>query len=103
FEQLHGLTRHDGRDGVLVDELRVAVAAEQDAEIVEPGHDPLKLDPVHQENRKGDLVLADMVEESVLEVLRTLARHRSRLVSRCHWSWPPAARYCSTAVAAALD
>ncbi len=97
LEQLHGMARHDGGDGVLVDELGMAVAAEQDAEVVEPGHNALQLDAVDQENRERGLVLAHAVEESVLEVLRTLARHRSRLVSRCRWSWRSAGRYCSTA------
>jgi hypothetical protein len=33
--------RHDGGDRVLVDELRMAVAPQEHAEIVEPGHKAL--------------------------------------------------------------
>jgi hypothetical protein len=45
------------------------VAAQQDAEIVEPGDDALELDSVDQENRHRGLVLTNMVEEDVLEIL----------------------------------
>src|SRR4029079_7068742 len=65
--ELNGLTGHDGRDGVLVDELRMSVAAEQDAEIVEPGHDALQLHPIHEKDRQRSLVLANMIEKSVLK------------------------------------
>src|SRR3546814_8519945 len=42
--------RHDRRDGVLVDQLRLAVAAQQHREIVEPGDDSLKLDARSEEH-----------------------------------------------------
>src|SRR5205085_11148481 len=35
--QLNRSNRHDGGNGVLVDELNLAVAAQQDTEIIEPG------------------------------------------------------------------
>ena len=41
FEELDRLRRHDRRDRVLVDELRMRVAPQQHAEIVEPGNDAL--------------------------------------------------------------
>ena len=67
--EMHRLTRHDGRDGVLVDELRVPVAPQQDAEIVEPGDDALQLHAVDQEDRQRRFVLAHMVQERVLKAL----------------------------------
>ena len=66
FEQLDRVTGHDGRYRVLVDELRVAIATQEHAEIIEPGHHALQLDAVHQENREWDLGLADVIEECVL-------------------------------------
>src|SRR5262252_6643519 len=69
FEQLDRMTRHDRRDGVLVDQLRVSVTPQQHAEIIEPSHDPLQLHAVHQEDRERRLVLADVVEKGVLQIL----------------------------------
>jgi hypothetical protein len=60
------MTRHDRRDGMLVDELRMTVASQQHAEIIEPRDHTLQLHPIHQEDGEGSLVLADMVEEGVL-------------------------------------
>src|SRR5690242_9996427 len=42
FEQLDRVTRHDRRDGVLVDELGMPVPSQQHAEIIEPGNDALQ-------------------------------------------------------------
>ena len=75
LEKLDGMTRHDGRNGVLVDELRVSVAPQQHAEIIEPGHHALQLDAVHQEDGERDLVLADVIEKRVLQVLRAVGSH----------------------------
>ncbi len=69
FEKLNGMARHDGRNGVLVDKLRVSVAPQKDAKIIEPGHDTLQLHPVHQEYGQRGLILADVIEESVLQIL----------------------------------
>src|SRR5262249_17028036 len=41
LHEVHGLSRHDRGDGVFIDELRVTVASQKNAEIVEPGDDPL--------------------------------------------------------------
>src|SRR5215203_7292268 len=65
-EELHRAARHNRRDRVFVDQLRVAVTAQEYAEIVEPRHDALQLHPIHKENREGNLVLTDIVEERVL-------------------------------------
>ena len=75
FEQLDRMTRHDGRDRVLVDELGMPIAPQQHAEIIEPGHDALQLDAVHQEDRERSFVLADMVEEGVLQILCAFGCH----------------------------
>ena len=61
--------RHDGRNCVLIDELGMPVAAQQYAEIVEPGDNALELDAVDQEYRYWRLVFANIVKEYVLEVL----------------------------------
>src|SRR5437588_11873828 len=76
------MTRHDRGYGVLVDELRVPVAPQQHAKIVEPGHHALQLDAVHQEYRERRLVLAYVVEEGVLQVLGAVGRHRRCSVIR---------------------
>ena len=69
FEQLDRMTGHNGRDGVLVDELRMTIATQQHAEIIEPGHHALQLDSVHQKNGERNFGLADVIEKSVLQVL----------------------------------
>src|SRR2546423_14888766 len=66
---MHRRTRHDRRYGVLVDELRVTVAAQQHAEIIEPRHDTLQFHPVDQKYRQWRLVPAYMVQERVLKTL----------------------------------
>src|SRR6476619_3579521 len=67
---------------MLVDKLRVPVASQEHAEVIEPGHDALQLHSVHQEDRERCLVLANMVEEGVLEVLCAFGRH-----CRCSIFW----------------
>jgi hypothetical protein len=71
------LAGHDGRDRVLVDQLRMTVTPQQDAEIVEPRDNPLQLDPIDEEDRQGRLVLADVIEKGVLEALCTFSSHGS--------------------------
>jgi hypothetical protein len=51
---------------VLVDELGMPIAPQQYTKIIEPSDNPLKLDPVYEENRERRLVLAYIVEERVL-------------------------------------
>ena len=69
------MTRHDGRDGVLVDELRMAVATQQHAEIIEPGHHALQFDAVHQKDGERNFGFADVIEEGVLQVLCAIGCH----------------------------
>jgi len=76
-----GLRRHDRGYGVFVDELRVPVAAKQDAKIVERGDDTRQLDAVDEKDRQRNLLLADGVEEEILEILGALGHAgRSDLV-----------------------
>jgi hypothetical protein len=75
FEHLDRRGRHDCRDGVLVDQLRMSVAAQKHAEIVEPGDKALQLDAVDQKNRNLVPALAHMVQEGVLQILRFFRRH----------------------------
>src|SRR5215467_1656557 len=75
FEELDGVTRHDGRNCVLVDELGMPIPSQQHAEIVEPGHNALQLDAVHQKDGEWDFAFADVIEEGVLQILRTIGCH----------------------------
>src|SRR5690606_6790244 len=49
--QLHRLAWHDGRDRVLVHELRMAIAAQQYTKIVERRYNAGEFDAVDQKNR----------------------------------------------------
>jgi hypothetical protein len=69
------LARHDGRDGVLVDELDLAFPAQQDAEIVKPCHNTLELYAIDQKDGQRNLLLADGVQKNVLEVLFFIVGH----------------------------
>ena len=60
---------HDSRYRVFIDQLRMTVAPQQDAEIVEPRDDALQFDAVDQEHRYWDLILSDVVEKGVLKIL----------------------------------
>src|SRR5215213_4601825 len=93
FEQLDGMPGHDGRYRVLVDELRMAVPAQQHAEVIEPSDHPLELDAVHEKDRERNFILPDMVEKGVLKVLRAIARHRSCLASPRRRSWLSGRQY----------
>jgi hypothetical protein len=52
FEHLHRLARHDRRDGVLVDKLRMTIATQQDAEIVERRNNAREFYTVDEKNRQ---------------------------------------------------
>src|SRR6185437_8647738 len=69
FEELDRLRRHHGRDRMLVDELRVGVAAKQNAEVIEPSNDTLEFHTVHQKYCNRRLVLPNVIEEHVLNIL----------------------------------
>ena len=64
---------------MLVNELDLPVPFQQHAEIVEPGYNALELDPVHQKDGDGDLVLPDMVQKRILKVLFFLCHFPSSL------------------------
>ena len=75
IEQLDRLNRHDRGDRMLVDKLRMVIAFEQNTEIVEPGDNSLELDAVHEKDRDRHFSFADVIEEDVLETVRSLASH----------------------------
>jgi hypothetical protein len=54
---------------VFIDKLALPVTAQQHTKIVEPGDHTLKFDTVDQEHGHRDLVLANMVQECILQVL----------------------------------
>jgi hypothetical protein len=54
---------------MFVDKLRLAVAPQQQGEIVEPGDDSLKLHAFHQKHGDGGFASAQGVEENILEIL----------------------------------
>src|SRR5690606_20838086 len=56
-------------------QLRLAVPTQKHTEVVEPGHNALKLDAVHQEDGQRSFRLADAVQEGVLKVLSFVLRH----------------------------
>ena len=66
FEQLDGSARHDRRDRMLVDKLRMAVAPEQQTEIVKPGDNALQLHPIDQKDRQWRFGFANVIEKRVL-------------------------------------
>src|SRR3569833_972447 len=74
--------RHHGGDRVLVDQLALAVAAQQDAEIVEPGDVALELHAIDQKDGDGAFGFADSVEERVLKVLLFIAHGFAHCFSR---------------------
>src|ERR1700677_4037450 len=69
------MARHDRRDSVLVNELRMPVAAQEHAEIIEPGHHALQFDAVDQEDGQRNFALADVIEECVLQILCAVGCH----------------------------
>ena len=71
-----------------------AMATQQNAEIVEPSHDALQLVPVHEEDRERNFGLADVVEESVLEVLLSFGGHGRSFHFLARGPRVPAGRYC---------
>jgi len=66
IKQLYGLARHDRRYCVFVDELGVAIPAQQNAKIVEPSYDTLQLYPVDEEDCQRRLVFPYIIQECVL-------------------------------------
>src|SRR5438552_951301 len=63
FEQLDRLSRHDGRNGMLVYELGMTIPPQQHTEIIEPSNDPLQLNSIDEKDRQRDFGLSNMVEK----------------------------------------
>jgi hypothetical protein len=57
---------------MFVNQLGLAVTAQQNREIVKPGYDPLKLYAFHEKHRDCGLVLAQIVEENILQIIRLI-------------------------------
>ena len=74
-EKLNCLVWHDGRYGMFVDQLRLPVAAQQDAEIVKPGYHSLQFDAAYQKNSHWHFLFSDVVEKGVLKILGPVCRH----------------------------
>jgi hypothetical protein len=73
--ELDGRGRHDGRNRVLVNQLRLTVAAQQHAEIIEPADDALKLDAIDQKYGQRGFRFADTVQKRILQVLLFIVGH----------------------------
>jgi hypothetical protein len=65
---------------MFVDQLRVAISAEQHGEIVEPGDDALQLHAIDQEHRYRRLALANVIEKHILYILRFFVGHGGFLI-----------------------
>ena len=65
-KELDRRSGHDRRDRMLVDELRLRITAQRQAEIVKPSNHALQLDPIDQKYGHRDFLLANMIEKSVL-------------------------------------
>src|SRR5215831_2104146 len=93
LEELDRPGWHDGGDGVLVHKLGMRISSEQDREVVKPGHDALQLYAVHQKDRYRHLVLADVVQEDILNVLGFFSSHRlpsfSPVIGAHSYCWGP--------------
>ena len=63
---------HHGRDGMFKDELFLVVRFQHEGVFVEALNAPGQLDAAHQIDREHDLVLACIIQETVLYVLRRL-------------------------------
>jgi hypothetical protein len=73
--QVNRLTRHDCGDGMLIDQLRVAIAAQQHAEIIKPSYNSLEFNAIDQKDRQRRFGLPDMIEKCVLQIGRVFFRH----------------------------
>jgi hypothetical protein len=82
IEELDWGTWHYSRNRVLINQLRLGIAPKQQAEIVKPGDNTLKFNAIHQEDCDWYLLLANVVEEGILKVLRFFGGHFWPLVVR---------------------
>ncbi len=65
----------DRGDGLLVDDLRLAISRQQDAEPVKGGHIALELDPVLEEHGHRNPMVLKVPEKHVLDSLDPLYCH----------------------------
>lgn len=63
IKQLNWRTRHNGRNRVFIDQLRLGLAAKQQTEIVEPRYNALQLYTIDQKDGHWNFVFPDIVEE----------------------------------------
>lgn len=75
IHQVDGCSRHDRRDRMLIHELRMPVAAQEDAKVIEPGNDALQLHAVHEEDRQRRFAFANVIEKRVLQILSAVSGH----------------------------
>ena len=68
--------RRDSRDGMLVDHLLLAHDIEHDREIIKTAHTALDLETIDQMDGHGNILLADLIEETVLQIDH-LIRHKT--------------------------
>ncbi len=75
LRQLHRASGKYGRNGLLVDYLRLTGSGEFDRVDVEVGDAALELDAIHKEDRDRHGLRTHMFEKHVLEGLRALVSH----------------------------
>src|SRR5688572_5130892 len=74
-EQLDWRERVDGGDGLLVDDLRLTISREQNAEAIEGGHVALELASVLEEHGHRNLMVLKVPEKHLLDSLDPLYSH----------------------------
>ena len=72
----NGLGRHNRRDSVLIDELALGIPLQEDAKVIEPGDIALQFHTVNKEDRHGNPIFPDVVQENVLKILFFLIHFR---------------------------
>jgi hypothetical protein len=75
FDQLNRWERVDSGDGLLVDDLRLTISREENAEAVEGGHVALELDPVLEETSSRNLMVLKVPEKHLLNRLVSALLH----------------------------
>jgi hypothetical protein len=60
---------------MLVDELRMPVTPQENAEIIKPCDDALQLHAIDEKDREWRLIFANVIEESILQALHALGSH----------------------------
>ena len=68
------LARHDCRNGMLVNQLGLSIAAQQYTKVIKPSDHALQFDPVYEKYSHWDFGLTNMVQKCILQVL-SIIRH----------------------------